>query len=213
MANQLARKALRACRMGAHVQGVISGVRRLFNNAGDFSSYLLQAQAQASGADVIALGSTGADLVNLLKQAQEFGIGADGRQRLASFVLTVPDIAALGLDAAKGVLVNEAFYWDLNDATRAWSRRFAARNGGRMPSVIQAGDYSVAGAYLRAVAAARTTDAAAVMRVLHETPVRDPLVPNATLRPDGHLDLVATIPAAEAFHPLAQSLCAAVRKG
>ena len=212
---------------------IVGGVRHPFNNPGDFSSYLLQ--AQASGADVVALGSTGTDLINLLKQAREFGIGADGKQSLASFVLTVPDIAALGLDAAKGVLVNEAFYWDANDTTRAWSRRFAARNGGRMPSTIQAGDYSVTMAYLRAVRAAGSTDTAPVMQALHALPVRDEFVPNATLREDGRLvhdtylfrvktpaeskgaydfyHLVATIPAAEAFRPLSQSLCPALKKG
>ena len=81
-------------------------------------------QAQASGADVIALGNTGTDLINSIKQAREFGIG-EGKQQLVSFVLTVPDIAALVLAAAQNVLVNEAFYWDLDDQTRAWSRRFA----------------------------------------------------------------------------------------
>ena len=115
---------------------VIGSVSHPFNYAGDFSPFLLQ--AQASGADVIALGNTGTDLINTIKQAREFGVGT-GKQVLASFVLTVPDIAALGLATAQGVLVNEAFYWDLDDRTRAWSRRFAARNNGRMPSNIQAG--------------------------------------------------------------------------
>ena len=149
-------------------------------------------------------------------------------------MLTVPDIASLGLASAQGVLVNEAFYWDLDDGTRAWSRRFAARNNDRMPSVIQAGDYSVIRAYLHAVATAKTTDTAAVMKVLHDSPINDPLVHNASLRPDGRMvhdsylfrvktpaeskgpydfyQLVATIPAAEAFRPLAQSLCPAMKK-
>ena len=211
---------------------VVGAVRHPFNNPSDFSSYLLQ--AQASGADIIALGNTGTDLVSTIKQAREFGIGADGKQRLASFVLTLPDVKALGLQAAQGVLVNEAFYWNLDDGTRAWSKRFAARNNDRMPSVIQAGDYSVTRFYLHAVAAAKTTDTAAVMKVMHETPIDDPLVHNASLRPDGRMvhdsylfrvkrpaesagpydfyDLVATIPAAEAFRPLAQSLCPAMKK-
>ena len=211
---------------------VVGAVRHPFNNPSDFSSYLLQ--AQASGAEIIALGNTGTDLINTIKQAREFGIGRDGKQRLASFVLTVPDIAALGLESAQGVLVNEAFYWDLDDGTRAWSRRFAARNAGRMPSVIQAGDYAVVRAYLHAVAVAKTTQTEAVMKVLHETPIDDPLVHNATLRPDGRMvhdsylfrvkspaeskgpydfyQLVATIPANEAFRPLSQSLCPAMKK-
>jgi branched-chain amino acid transport system substrate-binding protein len=212
---------------------VVGSVRHPFNNpSGDFSSYLLQ--AQSSGADIIALGNTGTDLINSIKQAREFGIGQDGKQRLASFVLTVPDIKALGLDNAQGVLVNEAFYWNLDEGTRAWSERFAARNQNRMPSVIQAGDYSVVRAYLRAVVKAKTTDTAPVMKALHEAPIDDPLVHNATLRPDGRMvhdsylfrvktpaeskepydfyERVATIPAAEAFRPLADSLCPAFKK-
>jgi branched-chain amino acid transport system substrate-binding protein len=210
---------------------VVGAVSHPFNYAGDFSPFLLQ--AQSSGADVIALGNTGTDLINSIKQAREFGVGT-GKQQLVSFVLTVPDIAALGLATAQGILVNEAFYWDLDDRTRAWSRRFAARNSGRMPSNIQAGDYSVVRAYLRAVAAARTTDTAKVIAKLHELPVDDLLTRNGSLRPDGRMvhdtylfrvkapaeskgpydfyDLVATIPAAEAFRPLADSLCPAMKQ-
>ena len=210
---------------------VVGSVSHPFNFSGDFSPFLLQ--AQASGADVIALGNTGSDLITSVKQAREFGIGS-GKQQLVSFVLTVPDIAALGLDTAQGVLVNEAFYWNLDDSTRAWSRRFAARNAGRMPSNIQAGDYSVVRAYLRAVAASRSTDTATVIAKLHELPVDDLLTRNGTLRPDGRMvhdtylfrvktpaqstepydvyDRVATIPAAEAFRPLAEGKCTALNK-
>ncbi|RYY05072.1 MAG: ABC transporter substrate-binding protein, partial [Alphaproteobacteria bacterium] len=210
---------------------VVGSVSHPFNFSGDFSPFLLQ--AQASGADVIALGNTGTDLITSVKQAREFGIG-HGPQQLVSFVLTVPDIAALGLETAQGVLVNEAFYWNLDDRTRGWSRRFAARNGGRMPSNIQAGDYSVTRAYLRAVASARSTDTAPVIAKLHEMPVDDLLTRNGTLRPDGRMvhdtylfrvkdpaqstepydvyDRVATIPAAEAFRPLAEGKCAALNK-
>ena len=210
---------------------VVGSVSHPFNYSGDFSPFLLQ--AQASGADVIALGNTGTDLISTVKQAREFGVGTD-KQQLASFVLTVPDIAALGLATAQGVLVNEAFYWDLDDRTRDWSRKFAARNGGRMPSNIQAGDYSVVRAYLRAVAAAKTTDTAAVIAKMHELPVDDLLTRHGTLRPDGRMvhdtylfrvktpaeskgpydfyNLVATIPAAEAFRPLSESLCPALKK-
>ena len=210
---------------------VIGSVSHPFNYPGDFSSLLLQ--AQASGADVIALANSGTDLVNSIKQAREFGVGT-GKQVLASFALSLPDVAAIGLADASGVLVNEAFYWDLDDRTRAWSRRFAPRNGGRMPSSIQAGDYAVARAYFRAVAAAKTTDTAAVIAKLHELPPDDTLVRHPTLRPDGRLihdtylfrvktpaeskgpydfyTLVATIPAAEAFRPLSESLCPAIKK-
>ena len=210
---------------------VVGSVSHPFGYAGDFSPFLLQ--AQASGADVIGIASTGTDLINVLKQAREFGVG-EGHQKLATFALTLPDVAALGLPTAQGVLVNEAFYWDLDDRTRAWSRRFAARNGGRMPSTIQAGDYTVARAYLRAVAASHSTDTATVIAKLHELPVDDLLTRNGTLRPDGRMahdiylfrvktpaeskgpydfyDLVATIPAAEAFRPLADSVCPALKK-
>lgn len=210
---------------------VVGSVSHPFNFSGDFSPFLLQ--AQASGADVIALGNTGTDLITSVKQAREFGIGT-GKQQLVSFVLTVPDIAALGLETAQGILVNEASYWDLDERNRAFGRRFAARNGGRMPSNIQAGDYSVARAYLKAVAAAKSTETAAVIAKMHELPVDDLLTRHGTLRPDGRMvhdtylfrvkspaqskepydvyDLVATIPAAEAFRPLAEGKCAALKK-
>ena len=211
---------------------VVGSVKHPFNYSGDFSPFLLQ--AQASGADVIALGSTGTDLINELKQAQEFNIGK-GAQKLTTFVLTVPDIGALGLPAAQGVLVNEAFYWNLDAGTRAWAQRFAARYGKGMPSTIQAGVYSVTLHYLKAVAAAGTTNTAAVMAKMHEIPVSDPTVHNGTLRRDGRMvhdtylfrvktpaqstepydfyTLEATIPAAEAFRPLAESVCPAVKGG
>jgi len=210
---------------------VVGSVKHPFNYAGDFSPFLLQ--AQASGADVIAIGSTGSDLINVLKQAREFGIGAKG-QTLASFVLTVPDIAALGLATAQGVTVNEAFYWDLDDGTRSFARRFMERRHAA-PSTIQAGVYSVTYHYLKSVAAAGTTETDAVMRKMHELPVSDPTVHNGTLRPDGRmvhdsylfrvkspaeshgpydfLALQATIPAAEAFRPLSESACPTLKGG
>ena len=210
---------------------VVGSVRHPFNYAGDFSPFLIQ--AQASGADVIALGSTGTDLINILKQAREFGIGG-GKQALASFVLTVPDIAALGLPTAQGVTVNEAFYWDLDDGTRSFARRFMERRHAA-PSTIQAGVYSVTLHYLKSVAAAGTTDTASVMRKMHELPVDDPTVHNGTLREDGRMvhdtylfrvkspaeskgpfdfyTLTATIPAAQAFRPLPESACPALKRG
>ena len=210
---------------------VVGSVSHPFGYAGDFSPFLLQ--AQASGADIIAVASTGADAVNVLKQAREFGLG-QGKQQLAAFALSLPDVVALGLQTAQGTLVDEAFYWDLDDRSRAFSRRFAARNGGRVPSNIQGGDYAVARAYFGAVAAARSTDTAAVIAKLHEMPVNDGLTNNATLRPDGRMvhdtylfrvktpaeskgpydvySLVATIPAAQAFRPLADSVCPALKK-
>lgn len=208
---------------------VVGAVSHPFAYGGDFSPFVVQ--AQASGASVVALANSGADLVTTLKQAREFGVGADGRT-LAAMSLSLPDVVALGPEVGQGVLVNEAFYWDLDDRTRAWSRRFAARHGGRMPSTIQAGDYAVARAYLRAVAAARSTDTQAVIAKLHELPVDDELTRNGSLRPDGRMvhdtylfrikgpgqshgtydvyEKVATVPAAEAFRPLAEGKCGAL---
>ena len=108
----------------------------------DLSSYLLQ--AQASGADVIATANGGDDVVNTIKQAAEFGIGRRGTQRMAGLLVFSRDVEAMGLQTAQGLLLTEAFYWDLNDSTRAWSQRFAARHGGRMPTMNHAGVYSAA---------------------------------------------------------------------
>ena len=210
---------------------VIGGVRHPFNFPGDFSPFLLQ--GQASGADVIALGNTGTDLITTLKQAREFGIGRSGSQKLVSFVLTLPDVAALSLETAQGVTVAESFYWNFDPETRAWSQRFFARYQKAMPSTIQAGVYSVTLHYLRAVAAARTTETAAVMRQMHTLPVGDATIHSGTLRADGRMvhdtylfrvkspaeskepfdfyERIATIPAAEAFRPLSESVCKAIK--
>jgi branched-chain amino acid transport system substrate-binding protein len=209
---------------------VVGSVRHPFNFSGDFAPFLLQ--AQSSGASVVGIGSTGADLINVLKQAREFGMGKEG-QKLASFVLTVPDIAALGLEVAQGVTVNEAFYWNLDAQTREFGRRFYARYGKGMPSTIQAGVYSVTLHYLKSVAAAGTTETEAVMKKMHELPISDPTIRNGTLRRDGRMvhdtylfrvkspaeskepfdfyKLEATIPAKEAFRPLQESSCPALK--
>jgi len=211
---------------------IIGEVRHPFNFGGDFSSFLLQ--AQASGADVIAVASTGGDLVNILKQAREFNIGGKG-QEVVSFTMTLPDVAALGLPVAQGVTVSEAFYWNLDAETRAWAQRFAARYGKGMPSTIQAGVYSVTLHYLRAVAAAGTTETDAVMRKLHELPVHDATIRNGSLGVDGRMEhdsylfrvkspaeshepydfyqLLATTKAADAFGPLSDSVCPLLKKG
>ncbi|WP_315832243.1 ABC transporter substrate-binding protein [Bradyrhizobium prioriisuperbiae] len=209
---------------------VVGSVRHPFNATGDFASYLLQ--AQNSGASVVAVGSTGGDLINMLKQAREFGLGK-GKQKIASFVLTLPDVAALGLDITQGVTVNEAFYWNMDAQAREFGKRFLARYEKAMPSTIQAGVYSVTLHYLKAVAAAGTTDTAAVMKKIHELPISDATIRNGTLRPDGRMvhdsylfrvkspaeskepfdfyDLQATIPAKDAFRPLQESVCAALK--
>jgi branched-chain amino acid transport system substrate-binding protein len=210
---------------------VVGSVRHPFNFTGDFAPFLLQ--AQSSGANVVGIGSTGSDLINVLKQAREFGLGKDG-QKLASFVLTVPDIAALGLDVAQGVTVNEAFYWNLDAQTREFAQRFYARYGKAMPSTIQAGVYSVTLHYLKSVAAAGTAETAAVLAKMHELPISDPTIRNGTLRPDGRMvhdtylfrvkspaeskepfdfyTLEATIPAKDAFRPMQESSCPALKK-
>ena len=211
---------------------VVGAVSHPFAYGGDFSPFVVQ--AQASGADTIALANSGADLVTTLKQAREFGVGNGDGKTVVAFALAMPDVVAAGLDVAQGVLVNEAFYWNLDDRTRAWSKRFAARNGGRMPSNVQAGDYAAVRSYLRAVAAARSTDTQAVIAKLHELPVDDGLTRNGTVRPDGRMvhdtylfrvkppaqstgtydvyDVVATIPAADAFRPLSEGKCPALKK-
>ncbi|UZE47340.1 ABC transporter substrate-binding protein [Rhodopseudomonas sp. P2A-2r] len=208
---------------------VVGSVKHPFNATGDFASYLLQ--AQSSGAGIVAIGSTGGDLINMLKQAREFGLGKD-KQKVASFVLTLPDVAALGLDITQGITVNEAFYWNLDAQSRAFGKRFFERYQG-MPSTIQAGVYSVTLHYLKSVAAAGTTDTAAVMAKMHELPISDATVRNATLRVDGRMEhdsylfrvktpaeskepfdfyeLQATIPAKEAFRPLTESVCPALK--
>ncbi len=123
--------------------------------ATDFGSYLLQ--AQASGAKVIALADTGADAINAIRQAAEFQVVGPDR-RLAALFLQITDIDALGLAAAQGLILSEAFYWDLNDSTRAFSARFAERMGGRMPTEDQAAAYSATLAYLRAVKTSGTIE-------------------------------------------------------
>lgn len=192
----------------------------------DFSSYLLQ--AQASGADVIALGDTGADAINAIKQIAEFQIlGKD--KRLAALFMQVVDIDSLGLKAAKGLLLSEAFYWDLNDRTRAWSKRFAARMEGRMPTVNHAASYSATLAYLRAVEAAQTIEGDKVVAQMSSAEIDDPLFGKVKVRKDGRAihtmfvfevkapeeskgryddyKLVRTIAPEEAFRPLNQGGC------
>jgi branched-chain amino acid transport system substrate-binding protein len=192
----------------------------------DFGSYLLQ--AQASGAKVIALADTGADAINAIRQAADFQVlGSD--KRLAALFLQITDIDALGLPAAQGLVLSEAFYWDLNDATRAFSERFAKRMGGRMPTEDQAAAYSATIAYLRAVKATGTIAGDAVVAQMRSAPIDDPLFGRVVIRPDGRAthamyvfkvkspqqsksrydfyDLIETIPADRAFRPLGLGGC------
>src|SRR5476649_1301723 len=150
---------------------VVGGVRAPINT-NDFSSFLLQ--AQASKAQIIGLANAGGDTINSIKQASEFGI-VKGGQKLAGLLVFVSDVHSLGLERAQGLSLTEAFYWDLNDKTRAFAKRFAAKNNGKMPTSVQAGFYSDALAYLNAVKAAGTDDSDKVMASLKSTKWDDPV--------------------------------------
>src|SRR6201987_2619145 len=208
---------------------VLGNVRHPLNTS-DFSSYLLQ--AQASKAKVIGLANAGGDTINTIKQAVEFGIMKTG-QKLSPLLVFVTDIDSIGLETAQGLLLSEAFYWDLNDETRAFSKRFKDRVG-RVPSAAQAGVYSSVSHYLKAVNTAGTTDAAAVMKIMKETPINDMFAKNGRIREDGRMvhdmylfevkkpseskgrwddyKLLATVPGNEAFQSLEASRCPLVKK-
>ncbi len=203
-------------------------------NSSDFSSYLLQ--AQSSKAKIIGLANAGGDTTNAIKQAAEFGIVQSG-QKLASLLLFINDVHALGLKVANGLQMTESFYWDLNDDTRGFSKRFAARSKNNvMPSMVQAGDYSAVTHYLKALVAlgGNPHDGAKVVAKMKEMPTDDPIFGKGSIRADGrkihpaylfevkkpeeskgpwdYYKLVATIPAEEAFRPLAESECPLVKK-
>ncbi len=150
----------------------------------DFSSFILQ--AQASGAGVVALANSGSDTTNAIKQAVEFGIG-EGKTTLVALLAFITDVKSLGLERTKGLVLTESFYWDLNDETRAWSKRFGARFDGRMPSMAHAAVYSGVSHYLKAIAAAGTTDAAKVAAKMQEMPINDFMIKNGHARPDGRI--------------------------
>ncbi len=198
----------------------------------DFSSFLLQ--AQASKAKVIGLANAGGDTINSIKQAAEFGI-TKGGQNLAGLLVFITDVHSLGLPTAQGLVLTESFYWDLNDSTRAWSREFAAAHKGRMPSMVQAGVYASVIHYLKALEALKSdADGVKVVDKMKELPTDDKLFGKGSIRVDGrkihdaylfevkkpaeskgpwdYYKLRATIPAAEAFRPLAQSECSLVKK-
>jgi branched-chain amino acid transport system substrate-binding protein len=208
--------------------GRVLGAARHPLGTTDFSSFL--ARAQASRAQVIGLANASPDTGNALKQAAEFRITRN--QSVVAFLMFVNDVHAIGLEAAQGLLLMEAFYWDMDDQTRAFSRRFQERMG-RPPSTNQAGVYSSTLAYLNAVARAGTDDARQVVPEMKRQPIQDPLFGETTIRPDGravhamHLfevkrpadsrgawdyyRLAQTIPGEEAFRPLSESVCALLR--
>jgi branched-chain amino acid transport system substrate-binding protein len=203
---------------------VLGGVRHPLNTA-DFSSYLLQ--AQASGAKVVALANGGGDMINAIKQAREFGLTRDG-QTVVSLLVFISDVHSMGLQTAQGLKFATAFYWDRDEESRAWSKRFLARHG-KMPTMAQAGVYSAIRHYLKAIDAAGTDEAKAVMAKMREIPVNDFYAKNAHLREDGRLvhdmyfaevkkpsesnepwddyNILGTIPGATAFRSLADGGC------
>ncbi|MBN8972145.1 MAG: ABC transporter substrate-binding protein [Rhizobiales bacterium] len=150
----------------------------------DFSSFLLQ--AQASGAKIIALANASGDTVTNIKQAREFQIG-EGKQKLAVLIYYLTSVHSLGPEAMQGVQFLSGYYWDHNDASRAFAKRFAAKHGGKMPTHAQAGVYSAVLHYLRAVEAANDNDGLTVMRKMKATPVNDFFAPGARIRADGRL--------------------------
>jgi branched-chain amino acid transport system substrate-binding protein len=148
----------------------------------DYASYLLQ--AQSSGANVVAFVSGGSDFINVVKQANEFGI-ADGGQKIVSMQTFISDVHSIGLPIAKNLTLTSAFYHDLDDETKAWSKRFAAQMNGRMPTMAQAGVYSAVRHYIKGVGKAGSTDARAVGAAMREIPVEDMMTHGAKIRDDG----------------------------
>jgi branched-chain amino acid transport system substrate-binding protein len=209
--------------------GKVLGQIRHPLGAADLSSALLQ--AQSSGAKVLALANTGADVINSIKQAGEFGLTQS--MKVAALFIQVSDVHGLGLQSGQGLLTTEAFYWDLNDGTRAFAKRFAEKMGGRMPTANHAGVYASTLAYLRAVKAANTIEGDKVVAEMKAHPSEDPTYGRVEIRADGraihpmylfrvkapsaskgpwdYYELVQTIPADKAFRPLSEGGCALVK--
>jgi len=207
---------------------VLGAVRHPFPGS-DFSSYLLR--AQSSGAQVIGLANAGGDMINTIKQAAEFGISQ--KQSLAGLLVFISDIHSLGLVQTQNMFLTEGFYWDLNEETRAWSKRFFEKHK-RMPTMIHAGQYSAISHYLKAIKATNSDDTQKVMAQMRKTPVNDFFAKNGTIREDGRMvhdmyllqvkkpseskapwdyyHVRATIPGAEAFQPLSASRCPLIKK-
>ena len=208
---------------------VLGGVKVPLNNQ-DFSSFLLQ--AQASKAKIIGLANAGGDTTNSIKQAAEFGI-VKGGQNLAGLLVFLTDIHALGLPTAQGLIFTETFYWDMNDQTRAFAKRFAERDKGIHPTMIHAGVYSAVTHYLKAVEALKSDDGTKVVAQMKAMPTDDPLFGRGSVRADGrkihpaylvevkkpaesrgawdYYKIRATIPADQAFRPLADGGCPLVK--
>jgi branched-chain amino acid transport system substrate-binding protein len=212
---------------------VIGGVKHPLNTA-DFSSFLLQ--AQASKAKIIGMANAGGDTTNTIKQASEFGIVAGG-QKLAGLLLFITDVNSLGLKVAQGLNLSSTFYWDMNDQTRAFSKRFSERMKTKAePTMVQAGVYAGLLHYFKALDAlgGNPHDGAKVVAKMKEMPTDDPLFGKGTIRADGrkihpaylfevkkpseskgpwdYYKLIGTTPADQAFRPLSESTCPLVKK-
>lgn len=209
--------------------GKVVGALRHPLNTADFSSFLLR--AQSSGAKVIGIANAGNDTVNTMKQAGEFGL-VQGGQSLAALIFFLQDVHALGLKATQGTYLTTASYWDVNEATRSWSKEFMARTG-MMPSMLHAGVYGAVRHYLKAIAKAGTDDADKVAAAMRTIPVEDAFSENARIRDDGrvartmylarvkkpedsrypwdYLEIVRSIPPDETVWPLSESKCALVK--
>ncbi|QJR10799.1 hypothetical protein DSM104443_01868 [Usitatibacter rugosus] len=208
---------------------VVGKVRHPLNTQ-DFSSFLLQ--AQSSKAKIVGLANAGGDTSNSIKQAAEFGI-VKGGQNLAGLLVFLTDVHALGLDKAQGLILTNTFYWDQNDASRAFTKRFAAANGGKYPTMVHAGVYAGTLHYLKAVAALKSDDGTEVVAQMKKMPTDDPLFGKGTIRVDGrkihqaylmevkkpseskgpydYYKVLATIPADQAFRPLKDGGCELVK--
>jgi branched-chain amino acid transport system substrate-binding protein len=208
--------------------GKVLGKVRHPLNTNDFSSFLLQ--AQSSKAKVIGLANAGGDTINSIKQAAEFGI-VKGGQSLAGLLVFASDVAALGLPTAQGLILTETWYWDMNDANRAWTKRWQQERQGKWPTMIHAGVYSGITHYLKAAVALKgnVSDGKAVVAQMKSMPTDDPLFGKGTIRPDGRkvhpayllevkkpsdskypgdfYNVRATIPADQAFRPLKEGNC------
>ncbi|MBO1250547.1 ABC transporter substrate-binding protein [Comamonas denitrificans] len=212
--------------------GTVLGSVRHPLNASDFSSFILQ--AQNSKAQVIGLANGAQDTVNAIKAAREFGITGAKGTKVASLLMFLTDVHSLGLRQAQGLMFSEGFYWDMDDQTRAFAARFEKLHKGYKPTMVQAGVYSSTLHYLKSVAAAKTDDSKVIAQKMRELPIDDPVMRNASIRPDGRVihdmylfqvkapneskgawdyyKTISTIPADVAFKPLAQSACPLVKQ-
>jgi branched-chain amino acid transport system substrate-binding protein len=211
--------------------GKVLGQVRVPLNTSDFSSFLLQ--AQGSKAKVVGLANAGGDTQTAIKQAAEFGLAQSG-QKLAALLFQITDTHSLGLKTSQGLTLTEGFYWDMNDETRAFGKKFLEK-AGHMPTMIQAGVYSSVMHYLKAIDATGTDAAKAVIAKMKETPINDFFAKNGKIREDGRMvhdmylvevkkpeqskgewdvyNILATIPGDQAYRPLDQGGCPLVKKG